>query len=215
MAAPNDILSAVKKAITLAWALVACLHAHAASVSVSVADNQGAPLEDAAVWLVGKGTAGQRPRREGSIEQMNKLFVPPVTVVQVGTQVKFPNRDEVRHHVYSFSPAKRFEIKLYSGTPADPILFDKPGEVVLGCNIHDHMIAYVWVVDSPHFAKSGKDGTARIDDVPAGEYELHAWHFAQASTPARAAVRIAGAENPRATVAITLRPMTPRPASPK
>lgn len=199
----------------LALVLVACLPARGAGVAISVADGHGTPLEDAAVWLVGKGTAGQRPRREGSIEQMNKLFIPAVTVVQVGTQVRFPNRDEVRHHVYSFSPAKRFEIKLYIGTPAEPVVFDKPGEVVLGCNIHDHMIAYVYVVDSPHFAKSGKDGVARIDDVPAGDYEVHAWHFAQASAPPRAAVRVASGEHARASVPIALRPMKPRPAGPR
>ena len=199
----------------LAWALVASLHAHGAGVAISVADNQGTPLEDDAVWLVGKATAGQRPRREGAIEQMNKLFIPPVTVVQVGTPVRFPNRDEVRHHVYSFSPAKRFEIKLYIGTPAEPVVFDKPGEVVLGCNIHDHMIAYVYVVDSPHFAKSGKDGVARIDDVPAGEYEVHAWYYAQSGAPRPGGVRVAAGENARASVAINLRAMTPRPPTPR
>ena len=206
----------MKKAIALVWALLASLPAHGASLPVSVADGQGTPLEDAVVWLIAKTPGAQRPRREGMIEQMNKTFIPTVTVVQVGTQVKFPNRDEVRHHVYSFSPAKRFEIKLYSGTPADPILFDKPGEVVLGCNIHDHMIAYVYVVESPHFAKTGKDGKARMDDVPAGEYELHAWHYAQsAATPSPQPLRVGSGENVPVTVAIPLRPMTPRPTTPK
>lgn len=213
---PNDILGLVKKAIALVWALLAPLPAHAASLAVSVADGQGTPLEDAVVWLVAKSPGPQRPRRDAMIEQVNKTFVPTVTVVQAGTQVRFPNRDEVRHHVYSFSPAKRFEIKLYSGTPAEPILFDKPGEVVLGCNIHDHMIAYVYVVESPHFAKAGKDGKARMDDVPAGDYELHAWHYAQSAPGASPrALRVGAAENAPASIAIPLRPMTPRPATPK
>src|SRR5262245_25419422 len=160
-----------------------------------------------------KSPGPQRPRRDGMIEQMNKTFIPTVTVIQVGTQVKFPNRDEVRHHVYSFSPAKRFEIKLYAGTPAEPILFDKAGEVVLGCNIHDHMIAYVYVVESPHFAKSGKDGAARIDDLPAGDYELHAWHYAQSATgPRPQPLKVGAGESAAASLAIPLRPMTPRPA---
>lgn len=205
----------MRKVTALAWALLACTCADAASVSVSVTDSQGTPLEDAVVWLVAKSPGPQRPRREGTIEQINKMFVPTVTVVQVGTQVKFPNRDEVRHHVYSFSPAKRFEIKLYAGTPADPVLFDKPGEVVLGCNIHDHMVGYVLVVDSQHFAKTARDGRARLDDVPAGEYEVNAWHYAQAAAPARSTLRLGAADNASAAVAIALRPMPPRPASPK
>lgn len=205
----------MRKAVALAWALVAALHAEAAGLAVRVSDDKGGPLEDAVVWLVGKAPASQRPRREGAIEQVNKMFIPTVTVVQVGTAVRFPNKDEVRHHVYSFSPPKRFEIKLYIGTPADPVVFDKPGEVVLGCNIHDHMIAYVYVVDSPWFAKAGPDGVARLEDVPAGDYELHSWHYAQAGPAARAAVRLAAGENATAAAAIALRPMTPRPASPK
>ena len=206
----------MKKAIALVWALLACLPANAATLAIGVADAQGAPLEDAVVWLVAKTPPPQRPRREGVIEQMNKTFIPTVTVVQVGTQVRFPNRDEVRHHVYSFSPAKRFEIKLYSGTPAAPELFDKPGEVVLGCNIHDHMIAYVYVVDSPYFAKTGKDGKAGMSDLPAGEYELHAWHYAQTATaPRPQPLRLGASENAETSLAIALRPMTPRPATPK
>lgn len=206
----------MKKAIALAWALLACLPAQGSTLALSVADAQGAPLEDAVVWLVAKAPGAQRPRREGTIEQMNKTFIPTVTVVQVGTQVKFPNRDEVRHHVYSFSPAKRFEIKLYIGTPAEPVTFDKPGEVVLGCNIHDHMIAYVYVVDSPYFAKTGKDGKARLDDLPPGEYELHGWHYAQTSAvPRPQPLKVGAGENATASLAIALRPMTPRPATPK
>ena len=217
MRAPNDILGAVKKAIVLAWALVAAFRAQGAGVTVTVADAQGAPLEDAVVWLVGKETAGQKPRRGAAVEQVNKMFIPPVTVVQVGTQVRFPNRDEVRHHVYSFSPAKRFEIKLYAGTPAEPVTFDRAGDVVLGCNIHDHMIAYIYVVDSPYFAKTGKEGVARIEDVSPGEYELQSWHPAQGvagSPSSRAALRLASADA-TASLTIALRPMTPRPALPK
>ena len=200
----------MKKAIALVWALLATLPVHAASLAVSVADGQGTPLEDAVVWLVAKTPGPQRPRREGMIEQINKTFIPTVTVVQVGTQVKFPNRDEVRHHVYSFSPAKRFEIKLYAGTPADPILFDKPGEVVLGCNIHDHMIAYVYVVESPWFGKTDKDGEVRIEGLPGGEYEVHAWYYAQDKTPATVGLKLRADEAGTAAFTVGRRPMPPR-----
>jgi hypothetical protein len=96
--------------------------------------------------------------------------------VRVGTAVNFPNRDKIRHHVYSFSDAKQFEIPLYKGTPADPILFDRPGPVTLGCNIHDWMTAYVFVSESPYFALTGADGSAVVPDLPLGSYSVQVWH---------------------------------------
>jgi ADP-ribose pyrophosphatase YjhB (NUDIX family) len=107
---------------------------------------------------------------------VDREFVPFVSVVQVGTVVSFPNRDPILHHVYSFSAAKSFEIKLYSGKSPQEITFDKPGVVALGCNIHDWMVAYVVVVPTPYFARSEGGGTVRLQDLPAGPYELHAWH---------------------------------------
>ncbi len=98
-----------------------------------------------------------------------------VTAVPVGTAVSFPNRDTVRHHVYSFSPAKTFELKLYIGTPAAPVVFDKPGVVVMGCNIHDAMVAYVAVFDAPWVGVSDAAGVVRIDALPAGDYQLEYW----------------------------------------
>lgn len=76
------------------------------------------------------------------IEQADKQFTNRVTVVPLGTEVRFPNRDKVRHHVYSLSPTKTFELKLYIGTPANPVVFDRAGVAVLGCNIHDHVVAW-------------------------------------------------------------------------
>ena len=110
------------------------------------------------------------------VEQVDRHFVPQVSVVTVGTPVSFPNHDTVRHHVYSFSPVKTFELKLYAGTPHEPVGFDKPGVAVLGCNIHDQMVAWVVVVDTPFYARSGATGRARIADVPAGGYQLRVWH---------------------------------------
>jgi len=90
--------------------------------------------------------------------------------------VDFPNHDSIRHHVYSFSPAKRFELPLYIGQPAAPVQFDTPGVVVLGCNIHDWMIAYVYVADSPYYTRSGEDGMASLGPLPAGRYQVRVWH---------------------------------------
>jgi plastocyanin len=104
-----------------------------------------------------------RPLAEQEISQENKQFVPAVRVVTVGTLVRFPNRDSVRHHVYSFSPTKKFEIKLYAGTPAAPVLFDQPGVAVLGCNIHDQMVGWVVVLDTPYFAQTNAQGQALLE----------------------------------------------------
>jgi plastocyanin len=158
-------------ALTLASAA-----AHSASIAGNITETSGAPLNDAVIYVIPiSGAAGSKPVRGSNVEQINKEFVPFVTPVQTGTVVSFPNRDEIRHHVYSFSPAKTFELKLYAGASAPQVLFDKPGPVVLGCNIHDHMLAYVYVVETPYFAKTAA-GAARIEGIPAGDYNVRIWH---------------------------------------
>ncbi|MFN4238306.1 MAG: methylamine utilization protein [Vogesella sp.] len=148
----------------------------AAEVSVHVLDDQSAPVADAAVyWLPLSGRA-PRGSLQGTIEQADKTFMPYVSVVQTGTAVSFPNRDTVRHHVYSFSAPKVFDLKLYTGTPAQPVVFDKPGLVALGCNIHDWMLAYVLVVDSPWFDVSAANGRAVVRNLPVGDYRMVVWH---------------------------------------
>ena len=151
-------------------------------------------------------------KREAAVEQRDKTFIPLVSVVQAGTAVQFPNRDPIRHHVYSFSPAKTFEIKLYAGTPVAPVVFDKVGEVVLGCNIHDHMLAYIYVVDTPWFAKTDADGKARIEGLPAGDYELQVAHHAQAEVQVPKAVKLRGDESVPVPFTVPLRNLPPRPA---
>ena len=103
--------------------------------------------------------------------QQGKQFLPDVLVVPVGTSVHFPNRDSVRHHVYSFSPAKKFELKLYTGTPANPVVFDRAGVVTLGCNIHDRMVGWIVVVDTPYYAQAaegaGQDQPLVLDGLDA------------------------------------------------
>lgn len=151
--------------------------AAAANVTVSVTDSSGKPLADAVVYLEPTGAAlPTRPLANVQIVQAKRQFSPQVSVVTVGTPVSFPNLDTVRHHVYSFSPAKTFDLKLYAGTPPAPVVFDKPGIAVLGCNIHDAMAAWVVVVDTPLFARTGADGKAAVADVPAGTYRLRTWH---------------------------------------
>jgi len=160
-----------------ALALALAAPCRAASVEVSVSGADGRPLSDAAVFLESKEAhAAVRPAVGVEIEQAHKQFTHPVTVVPVGSEVAFPNRDKVRHHVYSFSATKTFELKLYAGTPANPVLFDRPGIAVLGCNIHDNMIAWVVVVDTPYYGLSAAPGKVRLDNVAPGSYRLRVWH---------------------------------------
>lgn len=157
----------------------------AASVRVSVLDGAGQPLPGAVVYLDSSAArAAAKPAAEAVIAQEHRKFVPAVTVIPTGTLVKFPNHDRVRHQVYSFSPAKKFELKLYAGTEAAPVMFDHSGIVVLGCNIHDSMVGWVLVVDTPYFGKAGADGVAVLENVPAGSYSLRTW---DASLPPDAA----------------------------
>src|SRR5437764_5271431 len=183
-------------AACLAGAL-ALVEAHAAGVNVDVVDKAGRPLVGAVVVLEPVGArAAAKPMSGVEISQARRMFMPDVTVVTVGTPVTFPNLDTVRHQVYSFSPAKSFELKLYAGTPSTPVVFDKPGVVVLGCNIHDLMSAWVVVVDTPYHARSADAGKARLDNVPPGSYRLRAWHRAldaEAAWPA-ASVTVAGGD---------------------
>jgi plastocyanin len=149
----------------------------AAQVDVQVVEPNGQALAGAVVFLDSPEAARRtRPLASAEIVQQNKQFLPDVLVVPRGTAVQFPNRDTVRHHVYSFSPAKKFELKLYVGTPANPVVFDQAGVVVLGCNIHDHMVGWVLVVDTPHHGVTGADGRIRLDAVPSGDYTLRVWH---------------------------------------
>ena len=151
--------------------------ARAAVVGVQVTDGAGKPRAGAAVFLESKhARAAARPDPMVEVVQANRQFQPMVSVVTVGTAVSFPNRDTVRHHVDSFSPVKKFEIKLYVGTPTAPVVFDRPGIAVLGCNIHATMAAWMVVVDTPHHGLTGADGKLNLPNMSPGAYRLRAWH---------------------------------------
>jgi len=158
--------------VVAAWLVPGTVHAADLQATIN---GQGKPAGEAVVSLHSStAAAATRPGR-GVVDQRNTQFVPRVSVVTVGTPVSFPNSDNVRHQVYSFSPAKRFELPLYSGKPAAPVVFATPGVVELGCNIHDWMLAYVVVVDTPYHAITDARGQARIQ-APAGTYTLRVWH---------------------------------------
>jgi plastocyanin len=163
--------------LTLACLLTAAAPSGAGDLRARVVDREGKPLTDAIVVakpLTGGGPAQGRPTDE-VLEQLDKEFVPRVKPIFVGSRVRFPNHDSVRHQVYSFSPAKKFDLPLYSGGAAPTVVFDAPGIVALGCNIHDWMVGYIYVSETPYFAQTGKDGTALIQDLPAGDYNVRVW----------------------------------------
>lgn len=156
------------------------LAAQALPVTVQLRGPNGQPLAGAAVAVEVKGRSGRTSTARAEIGQRDRQFTPQLLIVQTGTAVNFPNFDTVRHHVYSISPIKVIDIKLYSGTPAEPIVFDKPGVAALGCNIHDRMSAHVVVVDTPIFARTDDKGQASFD-LPVGEHVVKAWHAGQTS----------------------------------
>jgi len=180
-----------------------------ATLQVTVTDEQGRPVPQAVVFLESPDAArATKPLPGVEMAQKDKTFVPETLVVTRGTAVQFPNRDTVRHHVYSFSPAKRFELKLYIGTPASPVVFDQAGVVVLGCNIHDEMIGWIAVVDTPHFGSTGANGRVQLNDVPEGSYRLRVWHSGlPVGAPALDLPQRLGAAPASATV--TLKGLTP------
>jgi plastocyanin len=153
----------------------------AAELEVEITAGRRA-IDDAVVYALPRGESPPPPRNSAIMDQKNRSFVPHVLVVQTGTSVSFPNSDNIRHQVYSFSPAKRFQIPLYEGTPAEPITFDKAGVLTLGCNIHDQMSAYIVVVDTPYFA-STTEGRAVLDGLPAGTYTVHVWRAGARQSP--------------------------------
>jgi plastocyanin len=160
------------------WMMLAILGAGAVNaipVTVQIATSSGDPAVDAVVVFDPLDSPAPGTAATAVIDQVNKRFVPHVSVVRTGTSIDFPNSDHIRHQVYSFSAAKTFSLKLYAGSPKVDVVFDKPGLVVLGCNIHDTMVAFVGVVDSPYFGKITNTGALTLD-LPAGHYRMRVWH---------------------------------------
>jgi plastocyanin len=183
----------------------AAFSARAVEVGFKISDHKNAPVADAVVSLKPLDTHPKLsiPTEPLVIAQQKQQFVPYVTAVMAGTSVKFPNNDTVKHQVYSNSEAKKFELPLYFGDAKQAIVFDKAGVVAVGCNIHDTMIAYIVVLDTPYFAKSGADGVATIESAPPGHYLATVWQPRLGDqSPVTRDLTIA--DGPRSTIAFTL-----------
>jgi plastocyanin len=166
-------------------ALLLASRAFAAELVVDVRGAGGTPLAEAVVFAEPLNGEVPKPTEpmNATVDQVHKAFVPRVSVIRAGTTMHFPNSDNIRHSIYSFSPAKTFTIKLYSGKEAPPVVFDKTGLVILGCNIHDVMAAWIVVVDTPWFSKSDASGTATLKDLPPGDYKVSIWYPAPTFAP--------------------------------
>jgi plastocyanin len=151
--------------------------ASAGELAIRVVAGNGAPLASAVVE-VRSLTEQRRPVAplEANMDQVDLAFAPDVLVVPVGSRIAFPNSDVISHQVYSFSPAKRFQLPLYRGKPYPPVLFDVPGIVTVGCNIHDNMLGYVFVTDAPYYGRTTAAGTWSIAALPPGSYAVSVWH---------------------------------------
>lgn len=150
--------------------------AHAAPVVIDVRGFDGKPLPGAVVTIETPKAPGVTVRGPYMIEQRDIAFQPHVLIVPVGATVGFPNRDRVRHHVYSFSKARKFDLKLYGQEESRTVLFDRPGVVPLGCNIHDSMSGFVFVTATPFAELTDQAGHVSITGVPPGTATVRVWH---------------------------------------
>ena len=151
----------------------------AADVAFKINDSTGQPVADAVVALypVDAAIPPATAAATVEIEQSKLQFNPFVTVLRVGSAAVLPNHEtKVEHHVYSASPAKRFELPLYKPGKAETVVFEEPGLIVLGCNVHDSMLAYVVVLETPWFAKTATDGTATVTGPASGRWRVEVWH---------------------------------------
>jgi plastocyanin len=182
----------------------------AAELSAQISDQKGEPVADVVVLATPDDAslmAHAKPPSD-AVDQVKKQFVPYVKAVYAGAMVSFPNRDNIHHQVYSFSPAKKFELPLYAGAAAPPVLFDTPGIVVLGCNIHDWMIGYIYVSDTPFFGTTEYAGTTTLSGLPPGRYTVRIWHPSMESSVDSTArtVTVSGNASSRLEWRLTLKP---------
>lgn len=153
------------------------INSQAGELVMIVTDGEGLPKQGVVIEVI----SPRLPVPEdwpgtGVIDQVNKEFVNPVIAITENSVVSFPNSDDIHHHVYSFSDTKRFELPLYTGNTAQPVLFDKAGIVTIGCNIHDWMLGYIYVGQSHLMAVTDQHGLGSIANLPAGTYTVSLWH---------------------------------------
>ena len=201
--------------LTLVLVMISSAQLPAAPTAVAgvVTNTNGAPVADAVVFVQTPALDPDKSRPMQVVDQVDKTFVPGLLPIVVGTAVRFPNHDQIHHHVYSFSPAKTFELPLYKGEGADPVVFDKVGAVRIGCNIHDWMSGIILVLPSPHFAVTDRSGHFILEGLAAGTYTLAAWHALSKLKPDETAQPLqVGTTAPAVHFELPLASPRPRPA---
>ena len=184
----------------------------AATLVINVRNADGHALPGAVVMVRPLDAAARKVAPVHAVmDQMHTAFVPDLLVVPVGSTVEFPNSDSVSHQIYSFSPAKRFQLPLYRGKPYPPVHFDQPGVVTLGCNIHDQMLAYLVVTDAPWFGRTDADGGWSVE-LPRGRYRVTLWHPRLRDNESDLERELTVGEGDRADLTLRLaRPLQPAP----
>ncbi len=163
--------------MALLLSIMSCAVVQAETINVIVVDPDGTPVPEVVVFVEQDGAKVRRAAPASAVmDQRDKQFVPHVLVVQKGASVLFPNSDTIGHHVYSFSKPNNFVLPLYTGDPHDPVTFEHDGVVMLGCNIHDHMLAYIVVVDTDVFGVTDESGSVSLNvaDSATG-YSVNIW----------------------------------------
>jgi plastocyanin len=156
---------------------VLAAHSPAADLTVTALQRDARPLAGAVITVDAVSPALPPAQPVHAImDQQNLAFVPDVLVVPVHSTVQFPNTDTVSHQVYSFSPARSFQLPLYRGKPYPPVTFEQPGVVTLGCNIHDNMLAYIVVTGAPFFGRTDAQGKWTANNFPDGRFRVRLWH---------------------------------------
>src|ERR1700751_1403588 len=188
--------------------------APAATLVVNVHTPNGRALPGAVVTVRSLDGPVRHPTPLHAVmDQVNRSFAPDLLVIPVGSTVEFPNSDSVSHQIYSFSPAKRFQLPLYRGKPYPPVHFDQPGVVTLGCNIHDQMLAYLLVTDAPWYGLTSSEGTWTTE-LPPGRYSVELWHPRLDASEARLVRELTVTETDRARVTVRLsKPLQPAPTN--
>ena len=189
----------------------------APSITGRVVGADGKAIADAVVFVQSPTDGSKMPNGlvpQATMDQIEKTFVPGLLPIVVGTKVRFPNHDQIHHHVYSFSRTKTFELPLYKGTDAPPVLFDKVGVVKVGCNIHDWMSGIILVLPTPYFAQTDAEGRFTLADLPQGQYSVVAWHELSKSKPEDTAqsLTVGNGNAAEASFTLALGPARARPA---